>query len=59
MGNPAGVRLKKREKRRAKFEKRLGGPLAYLPKEIREEALKQEAVHLKAEADAKKAAAAK
>ena len=57
MGNPAGVRLKKREKRRAKFEKRLGGPLAYVPKEIREDALKQEAAYLKGLADAKKAAA--
>ena len=28
MGNPAGVRRKKSEKRRAKFEARLGGPLA-------------------------------
>jgi len=59
MGNPAGVRMKKREKRRAKFEARLGGPLAYVPKEIREEVLKQEAAYLKAEAEAKKAAAAK
>jgi hypothetical protein len=41
MGNPAGVKRKQREKRRAKFEKRLGGPLAYLPKEKREEILKQ------------------
>ena len=56
MGNPAGMRMKKREKRRAKFEARLGGPLAYVPKEIREEVLKQEAAFLKAEADAKKAA---
>ena len=40
MGNPAGVRRKKKEKRRAKFEQRLGGPLAYLPKDAREEALK-------------------
>lgn len=36
MGNPAGVEKKKREKRRAKFEARLG-PAAYLPKEIREQ----------------------
>ena len=50
MGNPAGVRMKKREKRRAKFEARLGGPLAYWPKEMREEAMKMEAAHLKAEA---------
>lgn len=35
MGNPAGVRKKKRLKRRAKFEKRLG-MLAYVPKEIQE-----------------------
>ncbi|MGL4422368.1 MAG: hypothetical protein ACRCZF_27970 [Gemmataceae bacterium] len=41
MGNPAGEKRKKKEKRRAKFEKRLGGPLAYVPKEIREEILKQ------------------
>ena len=40
MGNPAGVRRQKKEKRRAKFEARLGGPLAYLPKDAREEALK-------------------
>lgn len=58
MGNPAGMRLKAREKRRAKFEKRLGGPLAYVPKEIRETVLQQEAAFLKAEADAKKIAAA-
>jgi hypothetical protein len=36
MGNPAGVRKKKREKRRKKFELRLG-PAAYYPKEIREQ----------------------
>ena len=36
MGNPAGVRRKKKEKRRAKFEKRLG-VLAYLPKETQAE----------------------
>ena len=36
MGNPAGVRKKKREKRRLKFEARLG-PAAYFPKEIREQ----------------------
>ena len=40
MGNPAGVRRKKSEKRRAKFEARLGGPLAYIPKDARDEALK-------------------
>ena len=44
MGNPAGVRRKKKEKRRARFEKRLGGPvLAYIPKADREEILKQAA----------------
>ena len=37
MGNPAGVRRKKKEKRRKKFEERLGGPLAYVSKEVREE----------------------
>lgn len=57
MGNPAGMRMKKREKRRAKFEARLGGPLAYWPKEMREEAMKMEAAHLKTVAEAKKAAA--
>ena len=36
MGNPAGVRKKKREKRRKRFEERLG-PGAYLPKELREQ----------------------
>ena len=40
MGNPAGMKRKKKEKRRAKFETRLGGPLAYVPKEIREETIK-------------------
>lgn len=41
MGNPAGAKRKKSEKRRAKFEKRLGGPvLAYIPKAEREEILK-------------------
>ncbi len=40
MGNPAGVRRKKKEKRRAKFEKRLG-VLAYVPKEIQEEIKKE------------------
>ncbi|MCZ2341852.1 MAG: hypothetical protein LC104_08655 [Bacteroidales bacterium] len=39
MGNPAGVRKKKREKRRNKFEQRLGGVLAYVPKELREEVI--------------------
>jgi len=41
MGNPAGMRRKKSEKRRAKFETRLGGPLAYIPKAEREIALKE------------------
>jgi hypothetical protein len=41
MGNPAGVKRKKREKRRAKFEQRLGGPLAYIPKADRDTILKQ------------------
>lgn len=57
MGNPAGVRRQKKEKRRAKFEARLGGPLAYLPKDAREEALKvlaEEEKKLAAEANAKK-----
>ena len=36
MGNPAMVRVKKSEKRRKKFELRLG-PGAYLPKEQREQ----------------------
>ena len=34
MGNPAGERRKKAEKRRAKFETRLG-PAAYLPADVR------------------------
>jgi hypothetical protein len=42
MGNPAGVRRKKREKRRAKFEKRLGD-MVYVPKAIQDEIKKQEA----------------
>ena len=37
MGNPAGDKRKKKEKRRKKFETRLGGPLAYVSKEVREE----------------------
>jgi hypothetical protein len=41
MGNPAGMRRKKKEKRRAKFETRLGGPLAYVPKDVRETVLKE------------------
>ena len=40
MGNPAGVKRKKKEKRRAKFEKRLG-ILAYVPKEIQDEIKKE------------------
>ena len=55
MGNPAGMRRKKSEKRRAKFEERLGGPLAYLPKPEREAAIAAiEAEAKKAEAAAKK-----
>ena len=54
MGNPAGERRKKSEKRRAKFEARLGGPLAYLPKDAREEAFK-----LIAEEEQRQAAEAK
>jgi len=54
VGNPAGDRRKKSEKRRAKFELRLGGgAMAYLPKDIRTEALAAEAAILKA-AEAKK-----
>jgi hypothetical protein len=41
MGNPAGERRKKSEKRRAKFEKRLGA-LAYVPKDIQAEIKKME-----------------
>lgn len=41
MGNPAGVRKKKREKRRKKFEERFSG-LAYIPKELREKILAAE-----------------
>lgn len=55
MGNPAGVRKKKREKRRNKFEQRLGGVLAYVPKEIREEVLAElKQAEEKAAAEAKK-----
>jgi len=39
MGNPAGVLRMKREKRRAKFEKRLGA-VAYVPKELQEDVRK-------------------
>lgn len=38
MGNPAGVRKKKRLKRRERFEARFDG-LAYVPKAVREEIL--------------------
>ncbi len=41
MGNPAGMRRKKSEKRRAKFEKRLGA-MAYIPKDIQEQIKKME-----------------
>jgi hypothetical protein len=40
MGNPAGDKLKKRVKRRKKFEARMEG-LAYVPKEVRAEIKKQ------------------
>jgi hypothetical protein len=36
VGNPAGVKFKKRLKRRKRFEKRMEG-LAYVPKTVREE----------------------
>jgi len=49
VGNPAGDRRKKTEKRRAKFELRLGGgAMAYLPKDVRTQALAAEAAILKA-----------
>jgi len=55
VGNPAGMRRKKSEKRRAKFEARLGGGiLAYVPKELRDEVLAAEAAMLKAAATAEK-----
>jgi hypothetical protein len=55
VGNPAGMRRNKSEKRRAKFELRLGGgAMAYLPKDIRTEALAAEAAILKAAAADKK-----
>ena len=55
MGNPAGDRRKKSEKRRAKFELRLGGgAMAYLPKDVRTEALAAEAAILKAAASESK-----
>lgn len=46
MGNPAGMRRKKSEKRRAKFEQRLG-IMAYVPREIQEEIKKELAEELK------------
>ena len=55
MGNPAGVKKKKKEKRRLKFEARLG-PAAYFPKEVREQVNAEIA---KAEEAAKKAKAEK
>ena len=58
MGNPAGMRRKKSEKRRAKFEARVGGDLgpmaAYLPKEMRAEIRQQIAEMEKAETAAAK-----
>ena len=48
MGNPAGMRLKKRLKRRKKFETRMEG-MAYVSKEVRAEIKKELAL-----ADAKK-----
>jgi hypothetical protein len=53
MGNPAMVKRKKTEKRRKKYELRLG-PGVYLPKEERE---KVNAAVKKAEEEAKKQAA--
>ena len=40
MGNPAGMRLKKRLKRRKKFETRMEG-MAYVSKEVRAEIKKE------------------
>ncbi len=57
MGNPAGMRRIKKEKRRAKFEKRLGA-LAYVPKELQADVSKAVA-ELQAEEKATKAAHAK
>jgi hypothetical protein len=57
MGNPAMVRAKKSEKRRKKFEQRLG-PGAYLPKAEREKLNKHLDEQAKAEA-AQKASAKK
>jgi hypothetical protein len=57
MGNPAGVRAKKKLKRRKKFEARMEG-LAYVPKTVREEIKKSAAVR-RIGACVKKQAAAK
>jgi hypothetical protein len=40
MGNPAGVKRKKKEKRRKRFEARVG-PGTYLPREQREQLHKE------------------
>jgi hypothetical protein len=58
MGNPAGVEKKKREKRRLRFEARLG-PAAYLPKEIRDQVNAQLAKVAAADPAAKAEKAAK
>lgn len=58
MGNPAMVRRKKTEKRRKKFEARLG-PGAYLPREEREQLNAALEAAVKAEAERKKALAEK
>ena len=55
MGNPASVKRKKTEKRRNRYEQRLG-PGVYLPKAEREQV---NAAVAQAEAEAKKAAAEK
>jgi hypothetical protein len=61
MGNPASVKRKKTEKRRKKYEQRLG-PGAYLPKEEREavnaevKKLQEEAKNRSEEAKKKRAA---
>jgi hypothetical protein len=57
MGNPAGVKKMKREKRRAKFEQRLGA-VAYVPKDMQDDVRKAVAEAEAAEAAAKKAHAA-
>lgn len=57
MGNPATVKRKKTEKRRKKFEQRLG-PAAYLPKAEREKVNAELVKHEEAE-KVRKAAAAK